>query len=133
MAIREFRLEDAEEVFVLWKKAGIFYDPWDKKENLAEKQKKESDLFLVYEENKKVVGVALSQYDGWGSYIHHLASADSYGKIGSALIKEMERRLKSKGAKTVFLFTNPKSKESAFVQNEGYKSWGISEGWEKKL
>jgi ribosomal protein S18 acetylase RimI-like enzyme len=133
MAVREFKLVDAEEALALWRETGIFYKPWDKKENLTKKFQKEPDLFLVYEEGKKIVGTVLGQYDGWGAYIHHLATTEDYGEMASALIKEMERRLKKKGAKTVFLFTFPNSKESAFAKNEKYKHWGMSQGWEKKL
>ena len=133
MNIRNFIPEDAEQVLSLWKKAGIFYEPWDTKENLLKKHNQDPDLFVVAEKDNKIVGVVVGQYDGWGAYVHHLASIDNYEKIAQSLVKEIERRLKEKGAKTVFTFTFPKSKESEFVQKYNYQSWGISEGWEKRL
>lgn len=124
---------DSEPVLSLWKKARIFYEPWDTYENLIKKSKKGPDLFLVAEENHEIVGVVLGQYDGWGAYIHHLATIDDYGKIAERLLSEMEKKLTEKGAKTVFTFTFSQSKESLFVKKHNYKLWGLSEGWEKKL
>ena len=133
MNIRNFQPKDTEQVISVWKKAEIFYEPWDNKQNLIKKHQHDHDLFIVAEENGQIVGVVLGQYDGWGAYIHHLATKDEYGKIADELLNEIEKRLKQKGAETVFLFTFPKSKESAFVQKHKYKYWQLSEGWEKKL
>ena len=133
MKIRNFQPEDIDYVIDLWKKADIFYEPWDRKENLLKKHVFNPDLFLVAEENNSIVGVVIGQYDGWGSYIHHLATKDNYGTIAEVLLSEIEKKLKEKGVKTVFSFTFPKSKESEFVQKQNYKDWGLSEGWEKFL
>lgn len=133
MRIRNFKPQDIPQVINLWKKAKIFYSPWDKKENLIKKYQKEADLFLVVEEDHQIVGVVLGQYDGWGAYAHHLATKDNYGKIAELLTREIEKRLKQKGAKTIFLFTFPHSKESQFVKKQKYKYWGLSAGWEKMI
>lgn len=133
MKIRAFQPHDAAQVLVLWKKARIFYKPWDTKDNLVKKYQQDHDLFLVAEENNEIVGVVLGQYDGWGAYSHHLATADDYGRIAEKLVSEIEKRLKKKGAKTVFTFTFPRSRESLFVKKHNYKLWGLSQGWEKKL
>lgn len=133
--IRPFNSKDCEQVIALWKKTGIYYKPWDRKENLLKKHRKDPELLVVAVEDKKIVGAAIGQYDGWGAYIHHLAVDPKYqGKgIAKKVIEKLEKTLKRKGAKSIFVFTYPCSEKSAFFKKIGYKNWGLSDGLYKDL
>ena len=133
MVIRNFQLQDTEQVIALWKRAKVFYLPWDTPQNLQLKHSKEPNLFLVAEEKGKIVGAVMGQYDGWGAYIHHLVAIDNYKSLSDFLLQEIEQRLKKQGAKNIFIFTYPQSTESKLMPKHNFKLWGLSEGWEKNL
>lgn len=103
MLIREFRIEDYNEVLMLWRDAGLVFRPGDELEGVKLKLQRDPDLFLVAEEAHEVVGVVMGAWDGRRGWINHLAVKPAYQRrrIASDLIHELERRLTDKGAKKV--------------------------------
>jgi ribosomal protein S18 acetylase RimI-like enzyme len=103
MRIHEFRIEDYEEVMRLWKESGLVIRPGDDIEGVKLKLQRDPDLFLVAAEKGEVVGVVMGAWDGRRGWINHLAVKPSNQRtgIGSALIRELEKRLVRKGARKV--------------------------------
>jgi ribosomal protein S18 acetylase RimI-like enzyme len=104
MRIREFRLAEYDDVVHIWKEAGLILRPGDDLEGLKLKLRRDSDLFLVAENDEgEVVGVVMGAWDGRRGWINHLAVAPDCQRngIGRALLGELERRLLKKGAKKV--------------------------------
>jgi len=103
MLIREFRFEDYDEAMKLWKESGLMIRPGDELEGIKLKLKRDPDLFLIAEENGKILGIVMGAWDGRRGWINHLAvRPDRQRKgIGTSLIRELEKRLKGKGAKKV--------------------------------
>lgn len=123
MKIREFQLKDTNQVITLVKETCLYHKPWDNRKNYAKKKKFSPDLMLVAEENGKIIGFVMAHYDGWFSYMGHLAvSKEHQGKgIGSILADEMERRMKKKGAKNIYILAALKNKKSIeFFKKRGY-------------
>ena len=100
MRIREFQLDDYEKVVELWKESGIILRPGDEFDGVKLKLQRDPDLFLVAENDQRILGVVLGAWDGRRGWINHLAvrSGERRSGIGKALISELERRLVKKGA-----------------------------------
>lgn len=107
MNLRGFSLDDYDAVYALWRDAGggVSLRPSDERDEIAKKLSRDPDLFLVAEEDGRVVGVIVGAWDGRRGWLHHLAVApDRRGRgIASALVAEVERRLKAKGCLKVNL------------------------------
>ncbi len=64
MQIREFRLNDYDEVLALWKSSGLILRPGDDLEAIKLKLQRDPDLFLVAEDGREIVGVVMGGWDG---------------------------------------------------------------------
>ncbi|MEW6063205.1 MAG: GNAT family N-acetyltransferase [Nanoarchaeota archaeon] len=104
--LREFKLKNIRGVLNLWKKTGIFFDKWDKKENLVKKCEMEKDLFIVAEDSEDhIIGTVMGVYNGWLAKVDHLAIHPLYQQLGlgTILMSRIEKKLKEKGAETILL------------------------------
>jgi ribosomal protein S18 acetylase RimI-like enzyme len=104
MRIREFRLTDFDDVLRVWQKAGLIMRPGDDLDGIKLKLQRDSDLFLVAEEDEgDIVGVVMGAWDGRRGWINHLAVSPGRQRqrIGQSLLIELEKRLRGKGAKKV--------------------------------
>ena len=94
-------MDDYDAVYALWQNAGpgVNLRPSDQRQEIEKKLSRDPDLFLVAEAKGRAVGVIMGAWDGRRGYLHHLAVDATYrGQgIGTALICEVERRLKAKG------------------------------------
>lgn len=101
MRIREFTLDDYDAVLALWRGAGpgVHLRPCDSRQEIAKKQERDPELFLLAEQDGQLVGTVLGGWDGRRGLVYHLAVAPAYrGRgIGQALMAELERRLRAKG------------------------------------
>jgi ribosomal protein S18 acetylase RimI-like enzyme len=124
MRIREFRIEDYPVVLELWKTAGLTIRPGDERDEIEVKLKRDPDLFLIAEEQGKIVGSVMGAWDGRRGWIYHLAvRPDSRRKrIATTLVKEVEDRLTAKGATKVNaqVYTS-NHKSIAFFRAAGYQ------------
>lgn len=126
--IREFELaRDYNAVLALWKSIGpgVNISPSDTREEIAKKLQRDSDLFLVAEESGHIVGTVLGGYDGRRGLVYHLAVAESYrgNGLGTALMNELESRLKAKGCYKYYLLVTP--------DNLGVMDFYRRMGWEE--
>jgi len=103
MLIREFQIEDYNEVVTLWKESGLVLRPGDELNDIKLKLQRDPDLFLIAEQEHETVGVVMGAWDGRRGWINHLAvkSAHQRKGIANALIDELEKRLTAKGARKV--------------------------------
>jgi len=99
IGIQDFVLEDYAAVARLWKSCGFEERPGDSLSGIKKKLERDPDLFLVAKEGEKVVGVVIGAWDGRRGWIYHLAvDPDARRrKVGSALVREVERRMQKKG------------------------------------
>lgn len=105
MIIRDFSMADFDRVWQLWQVCHIDLGPDDTPERLAVKLERDPDLFLVAEEGEAVLGAVIGTWDGRVGWIYNHAVEPRCRRtgIGSMLTKELERRLKDKGAKETYL------------------------------
>lgn len=103
MLIREFMVRDYTETLKVWKESGITIRPGDELDGIKLKLERDPDLFLVAAENNEILGAVMGAWDGRRGWISHLAVRPSHQRkgIGTALIRELEKRLAAKGCKKV--------------------------------
>jgi ribosomal protein S18 acetylase RimI-like enzyme len=105
--LRPFALDDYPAVLALWQAAGpgLEVRPSDAQPEVAKKLARDPDLFLVAQAEGVVVGVIMGAWDGRRGWLHHLAVAQDYRDRGvaSALVSEVEQRLRAKGCLKVNL------------------------------
>jgi ribosomal protein S18 acetylase RimI-like enzyme len=108
MSIREFSFpRDLDAVLALWQASGpgVRLGLSDTPEEIEKKLKRDPDLFLVAEDEDEIVGAVLGGFDGRRGLVYHLAVAPEHrGRgLGSALMAEIESRLKAKGCRKYYL------------------------------
>jgi len=99
--IREFDVADYDATVSLWKEAGLVLRPGDDLDGIRLKLQRDPDIFLVAMEGSEVVGCVMGGWDGRRGWIYHLAVRPLHQRrgIAKALIRELEVRLKARGAK----------------------------------
>ncbi len=130
--IRTFRFpEDYPAVYDLWAHAGpgIQLRVSDEPEEIAKKVAHDPDLFIVAENEKsEIIGAVMAGFDGRRGLIYHLAVAAPYRKhgIGSALMNEIEARLRAKGCLRAYLMVVPGEEEVlAFYHKRGWEEMPV--------
>ena len=125
--IREFHYpDDYLAVYSLWENAGpgIHLRRSDEPEEIARKLERDPDLFLLAEDNGEVIGCVLGGFDGRRGMMYHLAVADEYRQqgIATALVDELERRLRSKGCIRYYLLvTTDNVSAIRFYERRGWE------------
>jgi ribosomal protein S18 acetylase RimI-like enzyme len=123
MQIREFREDDYPEVMALWQSAGLIISRSDSPEGLRKKIERDAELFLVVQDNNRIIGVVMGCFDGRRGWINHLAVAPDQQRagLGSILVKQVEERLKAKGCEKVNLLIEPANGDvQGFYEHLGY-------------
>ena len=125
MELREFSISDYPEVLALWQQhpEALGIGPSDAPAEIAKKLERDPDLFLVSEEEGRIVGTVIGGFDGRRGLIYHLAVApDFLGRgIGRLLMDEVERRLKARGCIRAYLLV--KTENLAVVEFYEYLGW----------
>ncbi len=106
MKIRSFHPLDEPGVVNLWKEVLPDSAPHnDPERSLKNKLAVDTELLLVAVADDAVVGTVMGGYDGHRGWVYSLAVLPEHRRegIGSALIRELEARLKSRGCLKVNL------------------------------
>ncbi len=126
MHFREFSLNDYDAVRALWQQypdeLGIGRS--DTREELAKKQRHDPGLFLVAEENGRIVGTVIGGFDGRRGIIYHLAVDRGFRRqgLGRRLMVEIERRLAERGCLRAYLLVKPENLQALeFYERHGWE------------
>ncbi|MES1188737.1 MAG: GNAT family acetyltransferase [Myxococcales bacterium] len=123
--VRAYKESDEARVLELWMFAGLIR-PWnDPKKDIARKLKVQRELFLVAELEGVVVGVVMAGYDGHRGWVNYLAVDIGQRRrgIGSALMRDAERRLRLLGCPKINLQIRSENSEvQAFYAALGFKN-----------
>ena len=102
--IRNFEQRDAQAIVEILKMNNQYGFPEvDGPEAMRRVKACRAAIFIVYEKQGKIVGAVRGNYDGSRAIIHELSVHPDYRKqgIGTALVKEIVKRFREKGAPTV--------------------------------
>ena len=125
MTIREFRIEDYEQVIELWQKAHLPHKPKgrDSKDDIERELRADNAIFLVAEEKGRLIGSIFGTHDGRKGWINRVASAPAYQRQGIArtLVSEAEKRFQKIGIKIIACLIEDWNTESiVFFEKIGY-------------
>lgn len=120
MQIRKMKKEDYGELIELWERAGLYYKQCgrDSREHILKELRANPDLFLVAEQDGKIVGSVLATYDGRKGWLNRVAVDPEFqGKsLGKKLCLKVESVLRKRGC-MIFAMqihnSNKRSKEMA--------------------
>jgi ribosomal protein S18 acetylase RimI-like enzyme len=106
--IRQFSLQDDyEAVLALWRAAapGVRMGRSDTRQEIARKLERDPELFLVAVDGHQVIGAVLGGFDGRRGLVYHLAVAEAWRRqgIGTALMDELDERLRTRGCRRYYL------------------------------
>lgn len=99
-ALRTGSTADIEAVLALWRSAASVPTVSDTREALAALLTRDPRALVVAELGGAVVGSVIAGWDGWRGNVYRLAVSPEHRRngIGSALVREAERRLRDRGA-----------------------------------
>ena len=112
MLIRDFQLGDVDAIVEALRLNGQYAFPEvDGPEAMRRVKACSAAVFLVCEVEGRVVGVVRGNYDGSRAIIHQLSVHPAYQKrgLGAALVGEIVKRFREKGAPTVSAMVYEKS------------------------
>ncbi len=127
MAIRPCRLEECPAVLDLWKAAETAPTATDRLEDVERVARENSDLFLVAEQDGRIVGTVIAGWDGWRGHIYRIAVLPACRQqgVGRSLVREAERRLIARGARRIVcLVLHEDAQAVAFweaLRDDGYE------------
>lgn len=99
MLIRPFADADEDAVVALWRRCGLTR-PWnDPHLDIARKKLVQPELFLVAEDEGRIVGTAMVGYEGHRGWINYLAVDPACQRqgLGSRLMQRAEQLLMASG------------------------------------
>jgi ribosomal protein S18 acetylase RimI-like enzyme len=121
--IRQFHPADTEAVVDLWRRCRLLR-PWnDPHEDIRRKLAVGDDLFLVAEEEGRVVGSIMGGYDGHRGSIFYLAVDPDHRHRGwgETLLAEVELRLLERGCPKINLQVRTDNEETlGFYLRRGF-------------
>ena len=112
-------------VAALWREAFPNPQPWNAPEvTIPAKHAIQSDLFLLAIDREQVIGSVLAGYDGHRGWLYAVAVLKAHQRrgIGSALVREAERRLLELGCVKINLqIQSTNASVTEFYRRLGYK------------
>jgi ribosomal protein S18 acetylase RimI-like enzyme len=130
-SIRSFRYpDDFTAVLQIWSTAGsgIHIGRSDTPHEIEKKLSSDPDLFLVAENDGNVVGTVLGGFDGRRGLMYHLAVDAEHRRhgIATALISELEQRLRQKGCIRYHLMVTPDNQEAiSYYEKRGWQKMDL--------
>ncbi len=121
--IRDAQPQDFDAILRLWESIDRHTGLADRREYLQTFHAFSPDLFLVAEAEGRIVGTVIGGWDGWRANIARLSTHSQARRKGvaMALVRELERRLKAKGARRIYALVDRRSPPAEpFWQSAGY-------------
>ena len=132
-SIRPFKIDDQEEVIALWKICRLTR-PWNNPvKDIERKLHIQSDMFLVMEVDKHIIGSVMAAYDGHRGMINYLAVHPRYQKkgFGKIIMSYVEQKLLEKGCPKINLLVRADNltvkefyKNIDYIEQEDVKVFG---------
>ena len=130
--IRAFQFpEEYPAALQLWQNSGpgVNVGRSDAPAEIEKKLARDPDLFLVAVRGDQLIGTVIAGFDGRRGMIYHLAVADLFQNmgIGSALLDEVESRLRAKGCLKSYLMVTPANMAVApYYLKRGWRAMDVT-------
>lgn len=123
--VRSAIVDDLPTLIELLKVTNLFWEIGDCSETFSKKLEFDPNSILVLEHEGEVIGMVITIYDPWASFVWHLVIDPKYqGQgLGHLLADEAERRLNERGTTSVNGYVLPTNKRSlSFLKKRGFKN-----------
>jgi ribosomal protein S18 acetylase RimI-like enzyme len=122
--------QDYAAVIDLWQSVGpgVHVRRSDSAAEIEKKLQRDLDLFLVAESDGRIIGTVLGGFDGRRGMIYHLAVVQGYRQLGlgTALMDEVEHRLKAKGCiRSYLMVTRDNPWALDFYSHRGWETMDL--------
>jgi len=129
MEMRELTIEDYDAIIELWRESDLSHRPEgrDSREEMEKQMGLIPELFLGAFEGPNLVGVVIGTDDTRKGWVNRLAVRPDHGRrgIGTALLREMEERLRRRGNRIIgVLIETPNEASERFFEKMGYEPYG---------
>jgi len=126
--IREFRIEDYDNLITLWERANLEHKPKgrDRQDKIEKEYRQNTSIFLVAELNGELIGSVFGSHDGRKGWINRLAVNPDFRKkdIARKLVFEAEKRLDELGIDIIACLIEGWNKDSMRVfEKLGYERY----------
>jgi len=126
--IREYRIEDYDDLINLWKEADLVHRPKgrDRRDKIEKELRQNTSIFLVAELNGELIGSVFGSHDGRKGWINRLAVDPDFRKkdIARKLVYKAEKRLDELGIDIIACLIEGWNKESMKVfEKLGYEKY----------
>jgi ribosomal protein S18 acetylase RimI-like enzyme len=122
--VRNATAEDVPRLIELLKVTELFAESCDTEEAFQKKLAHDPDSIIVLESESEVIGMVVTIYDPWASFLWHLAidpEHQAWG-LGHHLANEAEARLRARGTSCVCGYVSTKNASSlSFFKRRGYE------------
>lgn len=123
MRLRSFQLSDVHDVSQIWCLTASHEKEKETLKVLSEQLAVDRDLVVVAEADGRVIGAIVGTMDGSTGFFYCLAVHPDYQKqkVGTKLVKALERRFIRKGVKRIWITVDQGTKKLLpFYQHLGY-------------
>lgn len=123
IVIRPYGAADEPAVIALWRACGLVRPQNDPKKDIARKLTEHPELFLVAEQDGRIVGSVMAGYEGHRGWINYLGVAPTLRRtgLGRRLVDEAEQRLRALGCPKINLQVRPDNPAAiAFYERLGF-------------
>lgn len=126
MEIRELTADNYDAIVTTWKESGLSYRPLgrDSRSEMKRQMRLIPELFLGAFQGSELVGAIVGTDDTRKGWINRLAVRPDQRRkgVGSALMLELERRLKKRGIRIIgALIEKPNRVSERFFEKMGYE------------
>lgn len=124
--VRNARIEELPRLIELLKATDIFWEIGDCVDALSRKLDFDQNSILVLECKNEIIGMVMTTYDPWSSFMWHLAIEPKYqGQgLGHILADEAEKKLRARGTTSVNGYVLPTNEHSlSFLRKRGFKEF----------
>ena len=122
--IRTYRLQDEEDVIILWGECGLIV-PWnDPRRDIQRKMEVQPELFLVGCLDGKLIASVMAGYEGHRGWVNYLAVHPDYQRrgIGKNMMEQVEELLLALGCPKINLQVRKTNKDVIdFYKRIGFK------------
>lgn len=136
--IRDFRVDDYDDLLALWESAGLPYKPEgrDARAELERQANEPTAVYLVAEADGEIVGAVLGTHDGRKGWVNRLAVSPSHRRrgLGGELLAEVERRFTALGIGIFACLVEDWNVDSrVFFEESGYRPFSEITYFTKRL
>ncbi len=138
MTIEPLRIDDYDELLILWDRTGLPYekDDRDSRESIERQILDDNLIILILKHENRIIGSSIGSFDGRKGWINRVAVDPEFRgrRLATRLIEKTEAFLSEKGVRVIgALIEDENFPSMSAFQHCGYEGWDKLVYFRKKL